>query len=92
MKQDVSRRRFRARFTRDGTIVVPSGVAAGLKAGQPLAVEIAPAPRGGERDHDEREVAAIASMQVESPDLVRRCLDAQGALAAKTRPRRAGKR
>jgi hypothetical protein len=82
MRQAVSRRRFRAVITREGTIIVPDGAKTGLKSGQSVWVTLEPpGRRGARREPDEEEVAAIAALQAEHPDMVRRCLGAQGALA-----------
>lgn len=94
MRQAVPRRRFRAVITREGTIMIPDGVKAGLKAGRSVWVSLEPADRDGARwVPDEEEVAAIAALQAEHPDTVRRCLLAQGSLFRRTasgRTRRAG--
>ena len=80
MKQAVSRRRFRAVITREGAIIVPPESKAGLKSGQPIWVVIEHAEEAG-GSPDEEEVAAIAALQAEHPDTIRRCLRAQGSLA-----------
>jgi hypothetical protein len=82
MRQAVSRRRFRAVITREGTIIVPDGARKGLKAGQSVWVVFEPAGRHGPPDApDEEEVAGIAALQAEHPEMVRRCLRAQGTFA-----------
>jgi hypothetical protein len=88
MRQAVSRRRFRSVITREGTIIVPDAAREGLKAGQSVWVEIGPtAGKAAHRsphaidDPDDQEVAAIAALQLEHPDVIRRCLRAQGTLA-----------
>jgi bifunctional DNA-binding transcriptional regulator/antitoxin component of YhaV-PrlF toxin-antitoxin module len=87
MRQAVSRRRFRTVITREGTIIVPDAARRGLKAGQSVWVEVEPfAGSAGHRAPDEEEVAAIAALQAEHPDVIRRCLRAQGTLS-----RRAGR-
>jgi hypothetical protein len=81
MRQAVSRRRFRSVITREGAIIVPAAQRKGLKPGQSVWVEIGGAARGD----DEEEVGAIAALQAEHPDMVRRCLRAQGAFAKRAR-------
>lgn len=82
MRQAVSGRRFRAVITREGAIIVPRDVKTGLKSGRPVWVVIE--PEGGEvsgRAPDDEEVGAIAALQAEHPDAIRRCLRAQGSFA-----------
>jgi hypothetical protein len=80
MRQAVSQHRFRAVITREGAIIVPPESKAGLKSGQPVWVVIERAG-GAVEAPDEQEVAAIAALQSEHPDTIRRCLRAQGSLA-----------
>jgi len=82
MRQAVSRRRFRSVITREGTIIVPEAAARGLKSGQSVWVEVEPGE--GRWTPDEEEVAAIAALQAEHPDVIRRCLRAQGSFARRS--------
>ena len=84
MKQAVPRRRFRGVITREGAIIVPPALRGGIAPGRVLSVVIEPAGRVGALPaHDEEEVSAIAAMQAEHPDAVRRCLAAQGSFRAR---------
>lgn len=82
MRKAVPGRRFRAVITREGAIIVPRDAKTGLKAGRPVWVVIEPAGGSGDgRAPDEEEVAAIAALQAEHPDTIRRCLRAQGSFS-----------
>jgi bifunctional DNA-binding transcriptional regulator/antitoxin component of YhaV-PrlF toxin-antitoxin module len=91
MRDSVSHHRFRAAMTREGTIIVPAALRARFRSARTVIVEIAPErPGRNTAGIDEGEVAAIAEIQMEPTEGVRRCLLAQGALAPR-RSSRGGK-
>ncbi len=99
MRGEDSRLHFRARITRQGTIILPADAGHGFSAGQTVNVSVARAARKGSVvPVDDREVSEIAALQAEPAGVIRRCLAAQGALASKARaaagkrPGRTGKR
>jgi len=82
MKEHVSRLEFRAKLKGDGTIAVPDDLAAALRPGQSLLVSVD--PRGGQASgglFSDEEIDRIARLQIEPPEGVRKCLDAQGSLS-----------
>lgn len=83
MKQDVPRRRFIATLGGDYALLVPPDARRGLRAGARVAVSVEPAGRSRRSSGappDEDEVRTIAALQAEHPDVVRRCLLAQGSM------------
>lgn len=84
MKQKTLSHEFHARLGPDGTITVPDGALGSLRPGELVRVSVSAAGgtgRSARRVPDEAEVTRIAMKQMESPDVVRDCLLAQGILA-----------
>jgi hypothetical protein len=83
MNDDAERIRFSATIGRGGTISVPAEAVSRFGRGRAVQVTIARDPRAGSRRRvaaDEDEVAWIAALQAEPAAVIRRCLEAQGAL------------
>lgn len=88
MKQKTLSHEFHARLGPDGSIAVPSRALGDLRPGELVRVSVSAAGgmgRSARHIPDEAEVARIAMRQLESPDVVRDCLLAQGVLARSSR-------